>query len=114
MKIDFSNTRIFIRPGATNMHKSFEGLTEVIKNTMKLNQYDKDCVFLFCNSTRNIIKAIWWSGNGFWIAAKRLERERWPWPQTQEEAMEIKNEDLELLLKGINVWKRHSELHYEI
>ena len=48
MKIDFSNTRIFIRPGATNMHKSFEGLTEVIKNTMKLNQYDKDCVFLFC------------------------------------------------------------------
>lgn len=58
MKIDFTNTRIFIRPGVTNMHKSFEGLTELIKNTMKLNQYDKDCVFLFCNSTRNIIKAI--------------------------------------------------------
>ena len=58
MKIDFSNTRIFIRPGVTNMHKSFEGLTELIKSRMKLNQYDKDCVFLFCNSSRNIIKAI--------------------------------------------------------
>ncbi len=114
MKIYFSNTKIFIRPGATNMTRSFEGLRELAKNHMHMSQYEKDCVFLFCNGTRTIIKSIRWQSNGFWIASKRLEKERWPWPETQEEALQINEEDLELILKGINICKHHEELHFEI
>ena len=70
MRLDFSHTRIIIRPGTTNMPASKEQLLEIIKGLMKDDPFS-GAVFLFCNRNRNILKMIWWDRSGFWVAQKK-------------------------------------------
>lgn len=69
--------------------------------------------FLFCNRERKLLKVVWWDNTGFWLAQKRLEKAKWPWPESEEEAKEINADELSMLLKGIDFWKAHKPLHYE-
>ena len=48
MRLDFSHTRIIIRPGTTNMLVSREQLLEIIKTIMKDDPFS-GAVFIFCN-----------------------------------------------------------------
>jgi transposase len=43
---------------------------------------------------------------------KRLEKDRFPWPRTQEEALEISKDEMFMLLKGIDFFKEHKELTF--
>ena len=66
--------------------------------------------FLFCNRYRRIVKGILWDRNGFWLLQKKLERDRFPWPQTEEAARKISAEQLKMLLDGIDFWNAHQAL----
>ena len=111
MKIDFENAKIFVRPGSTDLRKGVTGLAEIIENDMKLNALSES-VFLFCNKNHKLLKVIFWDKSGFWLAQKKLEKSTWPWPNTEEAAREIKSEQLEMLLAGIDFWRAHEELHF--
>lgn len=106
MRLDFSNTRIFIKPGSTDLRKAATGLSYIVRDEMNLRVLDGS-VFLFCNKSRKLLKALWWDKTGFWLAQKKLECETWPWPNTREEAQEISQESIHLLLKGIDFWRAH-------
>ena len=69
-------------------------------------------VFLFCNRNRNILKMIWWDRTGFWVAQKKLEKGRWPWPDTQEQVRQLNLGQMEMLLKGVDFFKGHDELFF--
>jgi len=56
---------------------------------------------------------VWWERNRFWLSQKRLEKDRFPWPETGEEAREITAEELRMLLAGIDFFKAHRELFYK-
>jgi hypothetical protein len=44
---------------------------------------------------------------------KRLEKHRFPWPRTIEQAKyEIDSEKFRMLLDGIDFWSAHQELAY--
>jgi transposase len=111
MTFDFTGRRIFIKPGATDLRKASEGLSYQVRDEMKMKPLGGD-VFLFCNKSRKLIKALWWDRTGFWLAQKKLEKEKWPWPETAESAQEISTEELQMLLKGIDFWKAHKELYF--
>ena len=111
MRLDFSQTRIIIRPGTTNMLASKEQLLEIIKGLMKDDPFS-GAVFLFCNRNRNILKMIWWDRSGFWVAQKKLEKGHWPWPDTQEQVRQLNLEHVEMLLKGVDFFKGHDELFF--
>jgi transposase len=70
-------------------------------------------VYLFCNRQRKLIKALWWDRNGFWLSQKRLEKDKYPWPQTSMEAQELSGEELTMLLKGIDFFVAHKEAFYK-
>lgn len=110
MRLDFSNTRIFIKPGSTDLRKAATGLSYIVRDEMNLKVLDGS-VFLFCNKSRKLLKALRWDKTGFWLAQKKLEHETWPWPNTREEAREISQENIHLLLKGIDFWRAHREVH---
>lgn len=57
MKIDFENTKIYVRPGSTDLRKGITGLAEIIENEMKLSALSKS-VFLFCNKNHKLLKVI--------------------------------------------------------
>jgi transposase len=112
MTVDLSRTRIFIRPGYTDMRKAANGLTGLVQDTMRLDPFSGS-VYLFCGRNRKLLKAVWWDKTGFWLSQKRLEKEKFPWPEYADEVEELSREQLEMLLTGIDFWKAHKPVRYE-
>ena len=112
MTIDLSKVRIFLRPGITDLRKAVNGLSVIVQEAMKEDPFS-GCVYLFCNNDRKLLKAIYWDKTGFWLSQKRLEKERYPWPQDEKEVRELTAEELRMLLDGIDFFKAHKELHYK-
>jgi len=112
MTVDLSKVRIFIRPGGTDLRKAVNGLTGIIENQMNGETFSGN-IYLFCNRERKLLKAVWWERNGFWLSQKRLEKDKFPWPETSEEALELNGEELTMLLEGIDFFKKHKPLYYK-
>ena len=112
MIFDMSRTRIFIRPGHTDMRKGVNGLTAIVQESMSQDPFSGS-VYLFCNRERNLLKAVYWDKTGFWLSQKRLEKEKFPWPATVEAVRELNGEELKMLLAGIDFFKAHKELYYK-
>jgi transposase len=112
MTIELSKVRIFIRPGSTDLRKAVNGLSIMIEEQMAGEVFSGD-VYLFCNRGRKLLKAVWWERNGFWLSQKRLEQDRFPWPDTAEAVQELDREQLSMLLAGIDFFKAHKTLYYK-
>jgi transposase len=112
MTVDLSKARIFIRPGHTDLRKAVNGLSVLIQEAMNGEPFSGD-VYLFCNKGRKLLKALWWDKTGFWLSQKRLERERWPWPENAEAVEELSREQLGMLLEGIDFFKAHKRVYYQ-
>jgi transposase len=72
-------TRIYLATGATNMHKSFNGLYGLVRHPLLCDPLSGH-VFLFANAQRNRLKLIFFDGSGLWVCSKRMERGRLRWP----------------------------------
>jgi transposase len=112
MILDISKVRIFIRPGYTDLRKASNGLSAIVQEEMKQDPFSGS-VYLFCNHERKLLKAIYWDKTGFWLCQKRLENDKYPWPFTAKEAMELTSNELQMLLAGIDFFKAHKELVYK-
>lgn len=71
-------------------------------------------LFVFGNRRRNRIKILGWGGNGFWLFLKRLEADRFIWPQG-DKTVSLSVEQLHWLLDGIDlaVIQKHPRRYYE-
>ena len=112
MNIDLSKAKIYIRPGYTDLRKAVNGLAIIIEEGMAGEPFSGN-LYLFCNKGRKLLKGIWWDRNGFWLCQKRLEKEKFPWPETTQAAQELKSEELSMLLAGIDFFKAHKPLYYK-
>ena len=112
MILDISKVRIFIRPGHTDLRKASNGLTVIVQEEMKQDPFSGS-VYIFCNRERKLLKAVYWDRTGFWLCQKRLEKEKYPWPQDENEVRELTAEQLQMLLSGIDFFKAHKELYYK-
>ena len=112
MILDLSKARIFLHPGYTDLRKAVNGLSAIIQEVMKQDPFSGS-VYIFCNHERKLIKAVYWDKTGFWLSQKRLEKDKYPWPQDKAEARELTAEELSMLLAGIDFFKAHKELFYK-
>jgi len=106
---------IFIHRDPTDMRKSIDGLSILVQEEMEKNPFDR-ALFLFCNKRRTHLKALYWEQSGFCVWFKRLEKEKFPWPKKDPEAVvTVTKVQLEWLLKGYKHWqmKPHKHLDYE-
>ena len=100
-------TRIYLACGATDLRKSYEGLSDLVRHRFKEDPMSGH-LFVFTNAERNRIKLLYWDGSGLWVCAKRLEKGRFSWPKTPETetgALRVMAEELTLLLSGIDLEK---------
>ncbi len=111
MFIDWNTVRIFVRPGVTDLRKQANGLAVEVQSTMKQDPLS-GYLFVFCNGERRLLKIVYWDRNGFALWQKRIEREKFPWPRTEEAAGELSVEQLRMLLAGIDFFHAHRVLHY--
>ena len=98
-------TRIYLAAGATDLRKSFEGLSDLVTHQFKEDPLSGH-LYIFANRKRTRIKLLYFDGTGLWCCAKRLGRGRFAWPPTTEPgALRILAEELTLLLSGIDLDK---------
>jgi len=93
-----ANQRYFVFKGHTDMRKSFDGLTGLVRNELSMNPICGD-VFVFFNKPRTHIKILFWERDGFALYYKRLERGTFEVPVSDNN--EINAQTLSLILQGI-------------
>ena len=98
-----SNTRIWLANGATDMRKGFNGLSMLTQDSL---HQDSFCghLFVFRGRRGDLIKIIWWDGQGACLFSKRLERGRFIWPSPSKGKVLITSAQLAMLLEGID-WR---------
>lgn len=105
---------IYLVAGATDMRKSFDGLSGVVRSAIAGDPKSGD-LFVFCNRLKNRLKILYVDESGVWVCAKRLERGTFSWPAsaTTSRRVEMRAEELALLLGGLDAtelkaraWKR--------
>lgn len=109
-----SRLRVYISSGSTDMRKSINGLSILVEEAMELDPFS-GYMFVFSNRRRNIIKILYWENNGFCLWQKRLEKDKFRWPESEsKEVIEIGRRELNWLLDGLdmNQKKAHKRLSY--
>lgn len=108
-----SDTKVFLALGATDMRKAINGLSVIVSEQMYLDTFSGH-LFVFCNRSRTILKILYWDKNGFCLWQKRLEKDRFKWPETREDVMNVTNLELSWLIAGLNIKQAHKPLKYSM
>ena len=99
--LSFAGQRIFLVVGATDMRKSFNGLSGLASTLLGATPSSRD-FFVFSNRTRNRLKLLYYDESGAWVLAKRLDKGTFAWPDVEAgDTMEYMSEELTLLLGGL-------------
>ena len=98
-----SGTRVWLVAGHTDMRKGFDGLAAVVQTALASNPFEGH-VFVFLGRRGDIIKVLWFDGQGLKLLAKRLERGRFVWPQAVDGRVAMSAAQLSMLLEGID-WR---------
>lgn len=104
-----ANTRVWLVAGHTDMRKGFDGLAAVVQAALAANPFDGQ-VFVFRGRRGDIIKVLWFDGQGLLLLAKRLERGCFVWPQAVEGRVVLTPAQLSMLLEGID-WRMPVRTH---
>ena len=109
---DWSQLRVFVRPGTTDMRKQINGLAALVRDALGRDPLDGS-LYLFAGKGRDRLKILYWDRNGFCLWQKRLEEDRFPWPKDSGEVRAITTEQLAMLLDGIDFWRAHTKKSYK-
>ena len=99
-----AGTRIWIAAGVTDLRRGFTGLSGMVQTALQENPFSGH-VFVFRGRRGDLIKLLWWDGDGLCLFAKRLERGRFLWPQATSGTVALTPAQLSMLLEGID-WRR--------
>jgi transposase len=107
------DTKVFLAIGDTDMRRGIDSLALLVRGQLQRNPLSGH-LFAFCNRRRNALKILFWERNGFWLFQKRLERERFRWPQTAADVAEMSVRELNWLLDGLDpsLLEGHAKLEY--
>jgi transposase len=62
-------------------------------------------VFVFGGRRGDMVKCLWFDGDGLCLFSKRLERGRFVWPKADSGTVALSRAQLSMLLEGID-WRR--------
>ena len=99
-----SNTQIWIAAGVTDLRRGFNGLSALVQTKLEKSPMSGQ-VFIFRGRRGDLVKLIWFDGDGLCLFAKRLERGKFIWPQASEGVVSLTRAQLSMLLEGID-WRR--------
>ena len=78
-----AGTRVWIAAGVTDMRKGMDGLAALAQTTLEQEPFSGH-VFVFRGRRGDLVKLVWFDGDGLCLFAKRLERGRFVWPQATQ------------------------------
>src|SRR5262249_28807870 len=98
-----SNVRVYLACGTTDMRKGFDGLAARVQTVLQLHPHG-GALFVCRGRGGDLLKVLWWDGQGLCLFAKRLERGRFLWPQAKDGSVVLTPAQLSMLLEGID-WR---------
>jgi len=98
-----SGTQIWIAAGVTDMRRGFSGLSAQVQTTLEQSPFAGH-VFVFRGRRGDLIKVLWWDGDGLCLFSKRLERGRFIWPRVESGTVSLTRAQLSMMLEGID-WR---------
>jgi len=99
-----AGAHVWIVAGVTDLRRGFTGLSALVETALQQDPFAGH-LFVFRGRRGDLIKVLWWDGDGMCLFAKRLERGRFIWPQATEGAVSLTRAQLSMLLEGID-WRR--------
>jgi transposase len=96
-------TKVWLAAGVTDMRKGFNGLSALAEKVLEQDPYCGH-LFVFRGRRGDLIKVIWWDGQGACLFSKRLERGRFVWPSPAYGEVSVTPAQLAMLLEGID-WR---------
>lgn len=85
------------------MRRGFASLAAQVESTLALDPFSGH-LFVFRGRRGDLVKMIWWDGQGACLFAKRLERGRFVWPAAKGGSVAMTPAQLAMLLEGID-WR---------
>ncbi len=98
-----ASTRVWLAAGVTDMRKGFAGLSALAEQVLRQDPYCGH-LFVFRGRRGDLIKVIWWDGQGACLFSKRLERGRFVWPSPAHGKVSVTPTQLAMLLERID-WR---------
>jgi transposase len=96
--------RVFLAAGVTDMRKGLDGLAALAQDHLRRDPFSGQA-FVFRGRRGDLVKILWWDGQGLCLFAKRLEKGRFIWPNTtQATTVTLTPAQLSMLLEGID-WR---------
>lgn len=65
------------------MRKQFNGLSALAESVLKQDPYS-GYLFVFCGRRSELVKIVWWAGQGACMFSKRLEKGKFVWPSAKD------------------------------
>ena len=104
--------RIFVFSQPTDMRKSFNGLSGLVREHFEVDLLSGH-LFLFFNHRRDCVKILAWDRDGLSIWYKRLEAGTFQLPSSASESLEIDHAQLAMLLSGIDLASAKRRKRYQ-
>jgi len=98
-----TNTKVWLAAGVSDMRRGFATLAAQAETTLNQDPFTGH-MFVFRGRRGDLIKVIWWDGQGACLFSKRLERGRFVWPSAKEGKIVLTPAQLAMLLEGID-WR---------
>jgi transposase len=99
-----ANTQIWIAAGVTDLRRGFTGLSALVQTKLEQTPFSGH-VFVFRGRRGDLIKVLWFDGDGLCLFSKRLEQGRFVWLQASSGTVALTRAQLSMLLEGID-WRR--------
>jgi transposase len=97
-----SSHRYFLYDQATDMRKSFDGLSGIVQSQLQRDPMSGE-VYVFINKRRNRIKLLHWEQGGFVLYYKRLEKGLFELPKTLDKTLGVSWSTLMMIVEGISL-----------
>ena len=98
-----ASTRVWLAAGVTDMRKGFNGLAALAQDVLKRDPFSGH-LFVFRGCRGDLLKVIWFDGQGACLFSKRLEKGRFVWPSATTGKVTLTPAQLSMLLEGID-WR---------
>ncbi|KAF1072448.1 IS66 family insertion sequence element accessory protein TnpB [Variovorax sp.] len=105
--------KVYLHRDPIDFRYGMNSLSILVEQAMQRNPMDCS-LYVFGNRRRDRIKILAWDGNGFWLLMKRLEADRFVWPDNKTEVVTMTTDVLHELLDGddITTIQRHPKREY--
>ena len=97
-----STVSIFLYTQPTDMRKSFDGLSGIVRSEFGADPLDGS-LFLFVNRRRDRLKILHFDGTGYWLYYKLLEAGTFEVIASEGKCTQIDSTQLAMLLGGVSL-----------